>query len=42
MRSGALIGIVSNGVGCGRKGFPGIYTKVSKFTQWIQESANVP
>ncbi|KAL9694467.1 hypothetical protein quinque_013752 [Culex quinquefasciatus] len=32
-----LIGIVSTGIGCARSGFPGIYTRVSEFTNWIGE-----
>lgn len=31
-----LIGIVSTGVGCGNQEFPGIYTKVSAYIDWIQ------
>lgn len=33
--NGNLIGIVSTGVGCARKGLPGIYTRLSKYTEWI-------
>ncbi|XP_022246562.1 serine protease nudel-like [Limulus polyphemus] len=30
-----LVGVTSNGDGCGRAGRPGVYTKVSKYVQWI-------
>ena len=29
------LGIVSAGIGCGREGIPGIYTRVSHYRQWI-------
>lgn len=29
------VGIVSWGIGCGRKGYPGVYTEVSFYKDWV-------
>lgn len=33
-----VFGVVSYGNGCGRKGVPGVYTRISHFAQWIDEN----
>ena len=33
--SGLVVGITSWGVGCGRRGLPGVYTRVGALTSWI-------
>jgi len=32
------VGIVSFGIGCGRKGVPGVYTKVTAFQPWLERT----
>ncbi|XP_069702855.1 trypsin-1 [Periplaneta americana] len=33
-----IVGIVSWGVGCGRPGYPGVYTRVSRYSDWVKRN----
>ena len=39
--NGKLAGIVSTGVDCGSVFFPGIYTRVHKYLDWITKHTNI-
>lgn len=39
--NGRLSGIISWGNGCGRKGYPGVYTEIAFYRDWIRSKVNV-
>lgn len=37
---GQAVGLVSYAYGCARRGYPGIYTRVSSYIDWISDNVN--
>lgn len=35
-----LVGVTSWGIGCGLENYPGIYTKMTNYLQWINDKIN--
>jgi len=41
LEKATLFGITSWGIGCGIANFPGVYTKVSRYIEWIRDRLEV-
>ena len=35
------VGITSTGIGCAQEGYPGVYTKISSYQRWIQNTTGI-